>query len=68
MNETKTPSRMEKTVKASDFARILLSMASEIKAEMQNIKVTYEGGIITAIVDDATITIAPRAAREGGAA
>ncbi len=68
MNETTTHSRMEKTVKASEFARILLSMASEIKAEMKNILVTFDGDIITAIVDDATITFAPRQAQEGGAA
>lgn len=59
---------MEKTVKASEFARILLSMASEIKAEMKNILVSYDGDIITAVIDDATITFAPRKAQEGGAA
>ncbi len=68
MNETKTPSRMEKTVKASEFARILLSMASEIKTEMKNILVSYDGDIITAIIDDAVLTITPRTAQEGGAA
>lgn len=55
-------------MKAPEFFRALASMASGLRAEMQNIKVTIVGDTITAVIDDAVLTITPRTAQEGGAA
>ena len=55
-------------MKPSDFFRALLSIASSVTAEMHDIRITAEGDIITALIDDACITIAPRTSTEGGAA
>lgn len=68
MQTGQTNTHWEKTIKASDFFRALLSIASSVTAEMHDIKITAEGDIITAYVDDARITIAPREPKEGGAA
>ena len=55
-------------MKPSDFFRALLSLASSVTAEMHDIRITAEGDTITALIDDARITIAPRETKEGGAA
>lgn len=57
--ENKSNTHWEKTVKASDFFRALLSIASSVTAEMQNIKIITDGDTFTALIDDACITIAP---------
>ena len=77
MQTGQTNTRWEKTVKATDFFRALLSIASSVKAEMHDIQITADGDTITALIDDACITIAPAVGsrhaaasmvQEGGAA
>lgn len=77
MQTGQTNTQWEKTVKASEFFRALLSIASSVTAEMHDIQITAEGDIITAYIDDARITIAPAVGsrhaaasmeQEGGAA
>ncbi len=67
MNQSTVRALREGTVKASDFALMLLDLASTINAEIDRVHLHLEDDHIEASCEDMRITIAlTPAAQEGG--